>query len=238
MRKDDFMFSSLITFIMANMLYLALHFENKNVFPKPLSPKEEQICFEQMKNGDEKARNKLIEHNLRLVAHVVKKYYSSSSSSDQDDLISIGTIGLIKAVNTFNFEKSSKFSTYAAKCVDNEILMHFRNLKKSACEVSIDEPIESDKNGNSVSLMDIVTDDSSLTDTVDLKLKCELLYKSIEKVLSEREKTIITLRYGLNKGRPLTQREVADLLRISRSYVSRIEKKALGKLREKMKDAI
>lgn len=180
-------------------------------------------------NGDVNAKNKLIEHNLRLVAHIVKKYYSAQK--DQDDLISIGTIGLIKAVSTFDYSKGTRFATYAARCIENEILMYFRNAKKSAQDIYISDPIDTDKEGNALTFMDIVADDESIIDSIDLKLKSEKLYELIEKHLDKREKEIIYLRYGLRGGTPLTQREVAKHLKISRSYVSRIETKALLKLR-------
>jgi RNA polymerase sporulation-specific sigma factor len=224
------MFSALISLALNNLLYLALHIEGNGSFPKPLSPEKEREFFELKDHGDTNARNKLIEHNLRLVAHIVKKYYSSTN--DQDDLISIGTIGLIKAVNTFTYEKGTRFATYAARCIENEILMHFRNVKKTAGDVYISEPIDSDMDGNSISLMDIFSDEESLIDNIDLKMKSEKLYKFIDQKLEPRERTIIILRYGLNGYHPLTQREIATKLKISRSYVSRIEKKALSVLRK------
>ncbi len=198
-------------------------------FPKPLSAKEESECLRKIAAGDVNAKNKLIEHNLRLVAHIVKKYYSAQK--DQDDLISIGTIGLIKAVSTFDYSKGTRFATYAARCIENEILMYFRNAKKTAQDIYISDPIDTDKEGNALTFMDIVADDESIIDSIDLKLKSEKLYELIEKHLDKREKEIIYLRYGLRGGTPLTQREVAKHLKISRSYVSRIETKALLKLR-------
>lgn len=176
----------------------------------------------------------MIEHNLRLVAHIVKKYYSAQK--DQDDLISIGTIGLIKAVSTFDYNKGTRFATYAARCIENEILMHFRNAKKSAQDIYISDPIDTDKEGNALTFMDIVADDDCIIDSIDLKLKSEKLYELIEKHLDTREKEIIYLRYGLRGNIPLTQREVAKKLKISRSYVSRIETKALLKLRKEFGD--
>lgn len=182
-----------------------------------------------MGQGDEKARAKLIEHNLRLVAHIVKKYYASTN--DQDDLISIGTIGLIKAVNTFSYDRNIRFSTYAAKCVENEILMYFRKIHKTAKDVYINAPLDGEDDGNSITLMDIFSDEESIIDNIDIKMKSEKLYKFIDNALTDREKEIIVLRYGLFCKRPQTQREIAKSLNISRSYVSRIEKKALEKLR-------
>ena len=187
-----------------------------------------------MKKGDKKARNKIIEHNLRLVAHIIKKYYSNSS--EQDDLISIGTIGLIKAVSTFNYDKGTKFATYAARCIENEILMYFRNKKKYSQDVSLSEPIDCDKDGNALSIADIIADEKSVTENIEEKLRAENLYKTIDSELLPREKEIIYLRYGLFGKRAYTQREVAQKLGISRSYVSRIEKKALEILKEKIKN--
>ena len=225
------MLLSLLNFLGNNFLFFALHFENKKVFPGPLSKKEETECFEKMAAGDKDARNKLIEHNLRLVAHIIKKYYSAAS--DQEDLISIGTIGLIKAVSTFDYKKGCRFATYGSRCVENEILMYFRSLKKSASDVHFDEPVDSDKDGNQLCLIDIIADGENISDKIELIIRSEQLYKFIGQCLDDREKEIITLRYGLGNGKALTQREVADKLGISRSYVSRIEKKALETLREK-----
>ena len=220
------MFSELLALVCSKLLFFALHVEGNGTFPKPLSAAKEQEYFEKMAQGDAEAKNKLIEHNLRLVAHIAKKYYSATN--DQDDLISIGSIGLIKAVNTFSYQKNVRFSTYGARCIENEILMHFRNLKKTASDVSINEPIDSDKDGNALTLMDVVADDESLIDNIDLRLKVEKLYRFVEQKLDDREKMIVEMRYGLYGKRPLTQREIADKLHISRYYVSRIEKKALG----------
>ena len=219
------MFSALIEFALSNLLYFALHLERNGTFPKPLNAAKERECFELLEQGDNDARNKLIEHNLRLVAHIVKKYYSSTR--DHDDLISIGTIGIIKAVGPFDYNKGTRFATYASRCIENEILMHFRSIKKSAGDIYINEPIDTDKDGNQLTLMDIISDDSCIVDIIDLKIKSEQLYKFIERTLDEREQAIIKHRYGLYGCRPLTQREVAKILGISRSYVSRIEKKAL-----------
>lgn len=225
------MLSGLISGLLENMLCFALHMESGTVFPKPLSAEKEAEYFEKMSQGDMAARDKLIEHNLRLVAHVVKKYYSSNT--DSEELISIGTVGLIKAVSTFNNSKSTRFSTYAAKCIDNEILMYFRSEKKSARDVYLDEPVDVDKDGNSMSLMDIIAEDDNMVDRIDTIIKSRQLYGFIDTCLDEREKEIICCRYGLYGKKPLTQREVARKLDISRSYVSRIEKKALEKLRDK-----
>ena len=218
--------------ILSGIIFFALHVTATSSFPQPLTAQEERKCFEEMKNGSERARTKLIEHNLRLVAHIIKKYYGSSA--EQEDLISIGTIGLIKAVSTFNYEKGTRFATYAARCIENEILMYFRNKKKYAQDVSISDPIDCDKDGNSLSLMDIMADEHSVSEDIEDRLRAEKLYKSISEVLSPREKEIIYLRYGLKGRKAYTQREVAKRLGISRSYVSRIEKKALGLLKERL----
>ncbi|MCI8500664.1 MAG: sigma-70 family RNA polymerase sigma factor, partial [Oscillospiraceae bacterium] len=189
------MFTMLFSLICSNLLYFALHVEGHGSFPKPLSPKREQECFERMAAGDEAARTELIEHNLRLVAHIIKKYYASSN--DQDDLISIGSIGLVKAVNTFNYEKGTRFATYASRCIENEILMYFRNLKKTAGDVYINDPIDTDKDGNALTLLDIFAEDDSIIDDLDLKFKTQQLHEYIRDVLSPREQRIILLRYGI-----------------------------------------
>ena len=219
--------------IISGIFYLALHPTNTGSFPPPLSMKEESKLIALMEKGDKAARDKLVEHNLRLVAHVVKKYYSDRA--DQEDLVSIGTIGLIKGITTFKSDKGIKLATYAARCIENEILMYFRTLKKTSQNVSINEPIETDKEGNDLSLIDVIADDSNLFDDIELKIKTEQLKRYIEECLSPREKMIIGLRYGLFGSRENTQREVAKKLKISRSYVSRLEKKALLKLRDKFK---
>ena len=218
--------------ILAGIIIFALHVTAANSFPKPLAKDEESKYFEEMKKGSKEARNKLIEHNLRLVAHIIKKYYSNSS--EQDDLISIGTIGLIKAISSFDYEKGTRFATYGARCIENEILMYFRNKKKYAQDVSFYEPIDSDKDGNVISIMDTIADDKSVTEEIEDKICAENLYKIIEKELPLREQQIINLRYGLKGRKAFTQREVAKKLGISRSYVSRIEKKALDTLKDKI----
>ena len=206
-----------------------------NLFPEPLTSEEEKIYLEKMKNNDEEARNILIERNLRLVAHVVKKY--SNTKVDPDDLISIGTIGLIKGINSFNVDKGSKLSTYVSRCIDNEILMHLRSTKKLNAEVYLNEPIGKDKDDNVVTLQEVLeNDDRNIEDEVDLKMKIKKLYKKIGEVLKDREKTIIELRFGLSGHKPKTQHEIADMMGISRSYVSRIETKAIGKLSNEFKE--
>lgn len=227
-------FSAALAAIMDLVVFI-LHVTSVGSFPQPLSAKEEKDCFSLMKNGDVTARNKLIEHNLRLVAHVVKKYYMSAS--EQDDLVSIGTIGLIKAVDTFDAEKGVRLSSYAARCIENEILMFFRNCKKSAQDVSMNEPIDTDKDGNALVLMDVMATEDLIVEELDTKIKSESLYRYIDEVLSERERIIVRLRYGLGGKIPLTQREVAKKLNISRSYVSRIEKKSLLALKKRFNKA-
>lgn len=210
-------------------LFLILHVTGSSAFPKPLTPKEEEIYLKKMKNGDKEAKNKLVEHNLRLVAHIIKKYYANTN--DQDDLVSIGTVGLIKAINTFNPNKNIKLSSYASRCIENEILMYFRSVKKRSQDISLNEAIDSDKDGNPLTLMDIMSCEDNIIDELDTKIKSIQVKSFINKELTERERTIIILRYGLNDDKPLTQREVAKMLNISRSYVSRIETKALKKLK-------
>ena len=205
------------------------------LFPEPLTSEEERDCLERMANGDEEARNLLIERNLRLVAHVVKKY--ATTNVEQEDLISIGTIGLIKGINSFKMEKGSKLSTYVSRCIDNEILMHLRATKKLNSEVYLNEPIGKDKDDNVVTLQEVLENsDRTIEDEVDLKMKIKTLYKKIKEVLKDREKTIIELRFGLDGNKPKTQHEIAEMMGISRSYVSRIETKAISKLSNEMKD--
>ena len=202
--------------------------------PPPLSKEEELAYLIKAKNGDEEARNILIEHNLRLVAHISKKY--SSTNIDQDDLISIGSIGLIKGINSFDNSKGIKLSTYISRCVENEILMFLRSSKKLNSEVYLEDPIGKDKDDNTVTLQEVLENsDRNIEDEVDLKMKIKKLYNKIGEVLKDREKTIIELRFGLDGHKPKTQHEIADMMGISRSYVSRIEKKALKKLYAEMK---
>lgn len=227
------MFESMISFISDFALVFILHVVGSGSFPKPLSKKEEAEQILLLKNGDPKARNTLIEHNLRLVAHIVKKYYAVSN--DQDDLVSIGTIGLIKAIDTFDADKNIKLSSYASRCIENEILMHFRNQKKSSLDVSLDEAIDTDKDGNPLTLMDIMATEDNILDQLDLKINSEKVH-SFVKDLSVREKNILVMRYGLDGNTPMTQKEVAKKLNISRSYVSRIEKKAISELTGKFKE--
>lgn len=214
---------------LSDILFMLLHVTGAGSFPKALSAAEERKCLEEMKKGNRDARAKLIEHNLRLVAHVIKKYYANLN--DQDDLISIGTIGLIKAIDSFDPDKGIRLSSYASKCVENEVLMFFRGQKKSAQDVSINEPIETDKDGNALTIMDTMCQDDDVVEELDLKMKCGRLYEILKTSLTEREREILILRYGLFGRKALAQREVAKKFGISRSYVSRIEKTAVEKLR-------
>nr|WP_281418274.1 RNA polymerase sporulation sigma factor SigK [Clostridium simiarum] len=200
-----------------------------NSFPKPLEEKEEEYYINKLKEGDVEAKSILVERNLRLVAHIVKKY--SYPGKDMDDLISIGTVGLIKAIDSFDNTKGTRLATYAARCIENEILMLIRNNKKIKGEVYLQDPIGIDKEGNEISLMDVLSsEDDSVVELVEQKIQIKKLYSKINTVLQHREKIIIEMRYGLIDGKCKTQREIAKLLGISRSYVSRIEKRALKKL--------
>ena len=222
------MIGGMVLSLLGGLWLLTLHVSSSGSFPRPLTARQERECLERMKNGDRAARNELVEHNLRLVAHIVKKYYAASG--EQDDLISIGTIGLIKAVETFSLEKNTKFATYASRCIENEILMYFRVRRKTAGDVSLEDPIDTDRDGNSLTLMELMSDEEDIIGRLDLTLKAEKL-RRIFGILEPREQQGLRLRYGLNNRQPLTQREVAKKLGISRSYVSRIEKHAIEKLR-------
>lgn len=205
-------------------------------FPKPLSEEEEKEYIEKHRAGDEEARRILIEHNLRLVAHIAKKY-SPTAGNDADDLISIGTIGLIKAIDSFDENKNIRLATYASRCIANEILMAMRAGKKRSGEISLQEPIGTDSEGNTISLLNIIySDDADIDDEVSLKMNVNRLYGAINKILDERERRIIVKRYGLDGGEPVTQRELAKQQHISRSYVSRIETRVIGKLRKEFCD--
>ncbi len=216
--------------MLAEMLLTFLRVDDPSSFPKPLSAEEEAECFRLMKKGDGSAREKLILHNLRLVAHIVKKYYLSGV--DQEDLISIGTIGLIKAIDSFKSENGTRFATYAGKCLQNEILMYFRAQKKLQNEVSMNETIDVDKDGNPLTYVDVISTEDTIADDLFLKISSDKASRIIRSRLDERERSIINMRYGLSGERALTQREVAKKLGISRSYVSRIEKTALEKIAE------
>ena len=216
--------------IIARFIGLILGIEDIGSFPSPLSREEEYELFEEMASGSKSARERIIEHNLRLVPHIIKKYYSLYESPDE--LLSVGSLGLIKAVDTFKHEYGTKFATYGARCIQNEILMFFRAQKKLRNEVSINEQIDIDKEGNPLTYMDIISTDENVADDLDMKVHIEKLRELVERVLDERSREIIVLRYGLKGFRPRTQREVAEYLGISRSYVSRIEKRALSELKE------
>lgn len=210
------------------------YIQGSNLFPEPLTQEEEKKCLEEFANGNQDARNILIERNLRLVAHIAKKY--ATSNVEQDDLISIGTIGLIKGINSFNVDKGSKLSTYVSRCIDNEILMHLRATKKLNSEVYLNEPIGKDKDDNVVTLQEVLeNNDKSIEDEVDLTMKIKLLYNKIKEILKDRERTILELRFGLDGYKPKTQHEIAEMMGISRSYVSRIETKAIHKLSKEFK---
>ncbi|WP_374718652.1 RNA polymerase sporulation sigma factor SigK [Parageobacillus toebii] len=218
---------SAFTFLIKELLFLVSYIKN-NAFPQPLSAKEEEKYLQLMAKGDEQARNILIEHNLRLVAHIVKKF--ENTGEDVEDLISIGTIGLIKAIESYSSGKGTKLATYAARCIENEILMHLRSLKKTRKDVSLHEPIGQDKEGNEISLIDILkSEGNDIIDEIQLNMELEQVKKYID-VLDEREKEVIISRFGLDMQREKTQREIAKELGISRSYVSRIEKRALMKM--------
>lgn len=213
--------------LLGKMLFFALHLDSGS-FPRPLNPSQEQEAFEAFRAGDRAARERLIRHNLRLVAHIAKKYYTDPA--DQDDLVSIGTIGLVKAVDSFNPEKGSRFSTYASRCVENEIKMYFRHRRRQPTAVSLQEPIEGTGTDSQLTLVDALADEERLDDATERREEAEQLRRSVER-LEPRQRQIITLRYGLNGRPPQTQQQVAQSLGISRSYVSRLEKRALTRLR-------
>lgn len=212
-------------------MFFILHLTSGNVYPKPLSAADEKKYLARVAQGDKEARNILVEHNLRLVAHIVKKYYTGTN--DYDDLLSVGVVGLIKAINTFDAAKTRRLSSYASICIQNEILMMFRNNKKTQQEISLSESVDSDKDGNNLVLMDVIAVDDDIVERIDTKFKSEKLQQYINEELDEREKTVIELRYGLNGHKEKNQREIAAMLNISRSYISRIETKALKKLRQR-----
>lgn len=222
-----------ITTIALGLFYFILGLSGAQNFPPPLPAKTERELFERMKKGDDSARTKLIEHNLRLVAHIVRKYYFSNKN--QDDLISIGSIGLVKAIDSFDHSNGARFATYGAKCIQNEILMHFRAQKKLQNEVSMFETIDIDRDGNPLTYQDIISVDDTIAEDIDRRLHTSKALRLVQEILSPRERKIIVLRYGLNNRPAMTQRDVAKLLNISRSYVSRIEKSALKKLYAKFK---
>ncbi len=221
----------ILGFIGQYICFFLLHVCGNGSFPKPLSSEKEHEYLSKASNGDMDARNKLIEHNLRLVAHIIKKYYSAQN--DQDDLVSIGTIGLIKAIDTYDINKNIRLSSYASRCIENEILMYFRNQKKISQDISLSEAIDTDKDGNPLTLIDVLSSDDDILFDLNNKLNIQKLPEYIRNELDERERKVIILRYGLDGSEPITQREVAKLLGVSRSYISRIETKALKILRRK-----
>ncbi len=228
------MLSAAVWLVLSSILYSLRLSNESGSFPKPLSAKEERHYLELAAAGDLDARNILIERNLRLVAHIMKKYYTQTS--DQEDLISIGTIGLIKGISTYNAQKGARLATYAARCIENEILMYFRGQRKSAADVSLSELIETGKDGTALSLMDVICADDDLFEQMSDKEVYARLYQKIDACLEPREREVIVLRYGLGNREPMAQREIAALCGISRSYVSRIEKKALQKLEKALSD--
>ena len=227
------MFAQLLE-LLSHVCYLFLHITGGGTFPRALSAAQEKRCLEEMAQGSQAARQKLIEHNLRLVAHIIKKYYASQN--DQEDLISIGTIGLIKAIDTFDSRKGIRLSSYASRCIENEILMFFRSGKKSAQDVSLNEPIDTDKDGNTLTILDTMAVDDTIIESIDVKIKSERLYRYLQSALTPREREVVCRRYGLCGFTPQPQRVVAKRLGISRSYISRIEKKALEKLRQEFEE--
>lgn len=216
-------------------VFLVGYISSNQLFPEPLSAEEEKDCLKRMANGDEEAKNILIERNLRLVAHICKKY--TTTNVEQDDLISIGTIGLIKGINSFEPTKGVRLATYVARCIDNEILMHLRSIKKLGAEVYLEDPIGKDKDDNTVTLQEVLENhEKSIEDEVDLKFKIKKMYQKMKEVLKLREKTILELRFGLDGSKPKTQNQIAEMMGISRSYVSRIETKAIHKLAKEIRD--
>ena len=216
--------------VLRRFISLILGLSGAESFPPPLSISDERELFSRMRAGDEGARAKLIEHNMRLISHIIRKYYSSYGA--QDELLSIGSLGLIKAVDSFKSERGTRFATYGAKCIQNEILMYFRASKKNSAEVSINETIDIDKDGTPLTYLDIISTDDTICEDIELQIYVDRVRELVEEVLEGREKEIIILRYGLRGYEPKTQREVAKHMKISRSYVSRIEKKALETLKE------
>ena len=216
--------------VLSKLIHAMLGISTPNNFPAPLSGDEEDAAFALAKNGDTAAREKLIVHNLRLVSHIVRKYYSTAKN--QEDLVSLGTIGLIKAVDSYDISHKTRFATYAAKCIQNEILMHFRSQRKLQNEVSINDAIDTDRDGNPLTYEDIISTDENMAEDLDRRLLAEKALSFTDTILSSRERQVIFLRYGLSGRKPKTQKETSERLGISRSYVSRIEKSALDKLRE------
>lgn len=228
--------SGILTFL-KTAIFLVGYISSSSLFPEPLSAEEEKIYLNRLKENDEEARNILIERNLRLVAHIAKKY--SISNVEQDDLISIGTIGLIKGINSFDNSKGVKLATYVSRCIDNEILMYLRATKKLGAEVFLDEPIGKDKDDNIVTLQEVLeNNEKNIDEIVDIKMKLRKMYIKMKEILKDREKLILELRFGLDGNKPKTQNQIAKMLGISRSYVSRIETKAINKLSKEFEEEI
>ena len=223
---------SYIFSIFSDLLHLILGIGTPQNFPPPLSPERERECFLSMKRGDDRARGELITHNLRLVSHIVRKYYSTAK--DQDDLVSVGTIGLVKAVDSFDIKNGARFATYAARCIQNEILMYFRSQKKLSNEVSINETIDVDRDGNPLTYIDVISVTDTTDEDIDRALQTRRAIELLKNSLDPRERDVIVMRFGLGGREPMTQMEVAKQLGISRSYVSRIENTALSKLKKGM----
>ena len=216
---------------LTRIIFFALHLDNYGLFPPPLTQDEEAEYIEKLKNGDKYAKDKLVNHNLRLVAHIIKKF--NVNDNENEELISVGTLGLIKAINSFDAEKGVKLATYASRCIENEILMYFRNKKKTALDISLDEPIETDSEGNPLTLIDIIAVDDNVPDECITKNNLRLMMQFVDEMKNQREKNIIIMRYGLDGSEPKTQNEIAEMYGISRSYVSRLETKIIGRLRKK-----
>ena len=226
------MLNGILSFF-SSFVHLILGINTPQSYPPPLSQKEEEALFAEKEKGSQRARERLILHNLRLVSHIVRKYYSTARN--QEDLVSIGTLGLVKAVDTFKQSAGARFATYAAKCIQNEILMHFRSQKKLSLEVSLNDVIDVDRDGNPLTYIDVVCCDEDIAEEIDRKITTEKMLVYVDKLLSPRERQIIMMRYGLGGIKAQTQREIAESLGISRSYVSRIEKAALVTLRDALK---
>ena len=226
------MIHEIILLCLSGALIAFLQVSGTHSFPHPLSAEEEKSLFHAMRDGSADARNTLICRNLRLVSHIIRKYYPTAQN--QDDLVSIGTVGLIKAVDTFDPDKGAHFATYASRCIQNEILMHFRAQKKLSSEVSMQETIDTDREGNPLTYMDIIAEEDTIADDLDVRIQCDKVRRLVAEILDKRERQIITMRYGLGGTAPMAQRQCAEKLGISRSYVSRIEKAALEKLRNRL----
>ena len=226
------MIHEIILLCLSGALIAFLQVSGTHSFPHPLSAEEEKSLFHAMRDGSADARNTLICRNLRLVSHIIRKYYPPAQK--QDDLVSIGTVGLIKAVDTFDPDKGAHFATYASRCIQNEILMHFRAQKKLSSEVSMQETIDTDREGNPLTYMDIIAEEDTIADDLDVRIQCDKVRRLVAEILDKREREIITMRYGLGGTAPMAQRQCAEKLGNSRSYVSRIEKAALEKLRNRL----